>query len=165
MYFDDANNNDNSNDNNSVSLIFAYIVMMNGSYKVITPLSLKNTAAELSMIAFEMQNKQVLWTQEQVSLLPRIPSLRSRCKFLLRSNVSHNSRQWALIPFKALFIDLLISFLIYYFNHSFSQIFKCIFHKHRGLRWVYFYISILSVAFCAGQRYLCYLSEVCHLWC
>lgn len=25
------------------------------------------------------------------------------------------------------------------------------------------YVYILSVAFCAGQRYLCYLSEVCYL--
>lgn len=38
VYFDD-NNNGNTNDNNSVSLISAYIVMMNCSYKVITPLS------------------------------------------------------------------------------------------------------------------------------
>lgn len=72
-YFD--NNNDNTNDNNTVSLISAYEVM-NCSYAVITLLSSchskkEKIAVELSMIAFEMQNKQVILKWEQISKLLR----------------------------------------------------------------------------------------------
>lgn len=86
MYFAD-NNNDNTNDNNTVSLISAYEVMMNYSYTVITStviLSLKKIGVELSMIAFEMQNKQVISKWEQVFKLLWTPSIRSHCKFFLR---------------------------------------------------------------------------------
>lgn len=86
MYFAD-NNNDNTNDNNTVSLISAYEVMMNYSYTVITStvmLSLKKIGVELSMIAFEMQNKQVISKWEQVFKLLWTPSIRSHCKFFPR---------------------------------------------------------------------------------
>lgn len=87
VYFD--NNNDNTDDNNTVSLISAYKVMMNYSYTVITLLSCchsKKIAVKLSMIAFEIQNKQVILKWEQVFELLWTPALRSHFKFLLKSS-------------------------------------------------------------------------------
>lgn len=93
---------------------------MNYSYAVITLLSgchsKKKIAVELSMIAFEMQNKQVILKWEQVFKLLS-PSLTSHCRFLLRSNLSNHSIQWTAIPFKVFFNDFMNRHLIYYFIH------------------------------------------------